>query len=266
MKAKYRIWHLPLLSFYSKRLYREVSSHWKGTNLGYLCLLLAICLIPAVRNGGRRAGEIIDAKSDVFLMQIPSMQFTDGRLVVDAPQPYSIIEGNNTVLLIDTTGEISNPEEAGALALLTETQLWLNQKGQPPIVYELSGFGDMELSQAVASTIVERTKKLFVPVFYGLAYATGLVLVVLATLLFAVFALVFGAFQKKDLNYSAGLRLSVVALTPPAILGGVLELANRSIPFYLYILLALAYLYMAVGAAREKKPNELYIDDDPVGH
>jgi hypothetical protein len=266
MKAKYRIWHLPLLSFYSRRLYRDVSSHWKGTNLGYLCLLLAICLIPAVRNGARRAEAIIDAKADIFLMQIPPMQFTNGRLVVDAPQPYSIIEGNSTVLLIDTTGEISAPEDAGALALLTGTQLQLKQKGQPPVVYELSDFGDMEMSQAVASTIVERTKQFFVPVFYGLAYVVSLVLFVMAALLCAVVALIFGAMMNKDLNFASGLRLSAVALTPPAILGGGLELANRSIPFFLYLLLALAYLYRVVGAARKKRPNEPCIDNDPVGH
>jgi len=255
-----------VLSFHSKRFYRDVSCRWKGTNIGYLCVLLAICLIPEAYNSGRKAETILDEKSDVFLMQIPPMQFKDGRLVVDAPQPYSIIEGNNTVLLIDTTGEIDNLQDVGAFALLTQSQLHLKQTGKPPLVYELDEFGDLEMSEAIAAAIVTRTKKLFIPVFYGLTYVFSLILFVLASLLLAAIAQLFGILLGRDVNYGAGIRLSIVALTPPALIGAALAVANLRMPFVLYALLALTYLYIAVGCARKKQPNDLYLDDEAVGH
>ena len=54
MKKRYRIWHLPVLSFYSKPFYRAVAARWKGTNPAYLCLLLAICLVSVARNARGR--------------------------------------------------------------------------------------------------------------------------------------------------------------------------------------------------------------------
>ena len=265
MKAKYRIWHLPILSFYSKRFYRDVSSRWKGTNLGYLCVMLAICLIPAARNAGKLAEQIINEKAELFLMQIPPMQVEDGRLTVDAPQPYSIIDGNHTVLLIDTTGAINNLQQAGALTLLTQTEFHLQQQGQAPLIVPLSEFRNMELDQGIASAIVARTREIFVPVFYGLTYLASLILLVLAAMICSVIAMVFATMQSRDVNYSAGLRLSVLALTPPTLLSGALEAANQTIPFFLYALLALTYLYMAVGAARKSTSSELYLDNERIG-
>lgn len=46
MKKRYRIWHLPVRSFYSKPLHRDVTARWKGPNLGYLSLLLYFMLVP----------------------------------------------------------------------------------------------------------------------------------------------------------------------------------------------------------------------------
>jgi hypothetical protein len=40
---RYSIFHPLVLAFYSKPLYQDVGRRWKGTGLGYLLLLLAVC-------------------------------------------------------------------------------------------------------------------------------------------------------------------------------------------------------------------------------
>jgi len=257
MKTRYRTWHLPVLSFYSKHLYRDLSARWKGTNLGYLCLLLAICLVPVARNISHLAGEKIDQYADVFLMQVPPMELGNGTLIVDAPQPYSIIKGDHTVLLIDTTGRIQAPEEVDALALLTKTQLIVRRSNGPSKVYNLADFGSRSLNREIVAEIISHTKRRAMPVVYTAAYFAGLMLCLSITLLFGAVARLLASKQQRSLDYHGGLRLTTAALTPALIAVGVMEAVNLSIPPLVYLALALAYLYGSVGYARLLRADQL---------
>ena len=271
MKKRYRIWHLPVLSFYSKPLYRDVAARWKGTNLGYFCLLLAICLLPAVWNASRHTIQTIDRHRDHYLMQIPSMQLADGILSVNAPQPYSIIEGNRTLLLIDTSGKIQTLDDAGALSLLTQTELHIFQQRDSPLVYKLKEFNNFTLNQEIAAEMIARVKRLVVPTYFAAFYLGGLVLFIIVALLLGGMACLIATLQKKSLSYKAGVRIAVVALSPALMVGGLLGVIDQGIrvPLYitapLYILMVLAYLYNAAGCARQIRPNELYLEDERIG-
>lgn len=265
MKKRYRIWHLPVLSFFSKPLYRDVAARWKGTNLGYFCLLLAICLVPAALNLSQHTIEAIDRYRDIYLMQVPSIQLSNGILSIDAPQPYSIIEGNRTVLLIDTTGEIQTLEEADALSLMTRTRLYVLQEGGRPLVYDLKDFNDFTLNQEVLGEIISRIQRVLMLFSYVLIYLGCLVFFIIAALLLGGIACLIAGLQKKSLRYKAGVRIAVVALTPAMITGAILASFGRTVPALLYVLLTLAYLYIAAGSARRIRPNELYLEDERIG-
>jgi maltodextrin utilization protein YvdJ len=266
MKSRYRIWHLPVLSFYSQRLYRDIATRWKGTNLGFLFLLLTLCLIPTAHHIGRAVTVQIDALSDVYLMQIPDMRIVKGRLSVDAPQPYSIIEENRTVLLIDTTGKINTIDEADAEALLTTTHLHIKQNGSQTTSIELSSIEELEINQQIVAEWLLTLKKLIAPFYYAMGLFVSYILLVLSALLCGAIALLFGSIQQRKLNYAAGIRLAVTAFTPPLIISTALKSFGLSIPAVLYILLTLTYLYMAVGAAKKTQSSELYLDEEPVNH
>lgn len=250
MKNLYTIRHLPLLSFYSKRLYRDVSVRWKGTNLGFLCILLALCLLPATRE----ANTVIDRYAAIYLMQIPPIRIIHGHVSAEAPQPYSIIEGNHTVLLIDTTGRFKHVEDADALALLTATNLQIKRRNKPPKIHDLSSVEDFELNQEIAAEFLRRMKRFLLPTYYVVSLLFTTAMFLLITMLCGAIALLFGQIQKRQVDYTAGLRLAVTALTPPLILNTLFRAAGLSIPIILYILLALAYLYLAVGACRKAPP------------
>jgi hypothetical protein len=264
MKDRYRIWHLPVLSFYSQQLYRDIATHWKGTNFGFLFLLLAICLIPTAQHIGRAVGTQIDALSDIYLMQIPDMRIVKGRVSVDAPQPYSIIEEDRTVLLIDTTGKINAIDEADADALLTTTHLYIKRNDQQTTTIELSSIEELEINQQIVAEWILKLKKFIAPFYYVMGLLISYILFILSALLCGAIALLFGGLQQKKLNYAAGVRLAVAAFTPPLIISTVLKSLERPIPTVLYILLALAYLYMAVGAVRKTQSSELYLDDESI--
>jgi len=266
MKNRYRSWHLPLLSFYSQRLYADVSNRWKNTNLGFLFILIALCLIPASRQMSREAVALIDHHASLYLMQIPPMHITNGHLSVEAPQPYSIIQGNHTVLLIDTTGKITTLEAAGSSALLTATNLLISQKSQAPFIYDLTSIETLELNKEIVGEFVERIKSVILPSYYLISLIFTSIAFLLSALLFGALALLFGFFQQKSLNYTTGIRISVVAFTPPLILSTLFRMAGWKIPAILYILLALAYLYLIVGACRPRETDEVYLDNEPITH
>jgi hypothetical protein len=239
---------------------------WKGTNLGFLFLLLAICLIPTSRHIGKEVRAGIDQLSDSFLMQIPDISIIEGRVSIDAPQPYSIIEGNRTILLIDTTGKINSIEEAGAAALLTASQLIIRQNSEQSQSFDLSSIEQLEINQQTVAAWLVSLKKMIAPFYYGIGLLFSYIFFVLLALLCGAVALVFASIQQKQLNYAAGIRLAVTAFTPTLIISTALKSLPRPIPPTLYILLALTYLYMAVGAAQKKQNTALYLDDEPITH
>lgn len=254
MKARFKHWHLPVRSFYCKRLYRDVSTRWTGGNLLYLCLLLAVCLIPAANNRVRHAKSVIDDKAEVFLMQIPPMRLAEGKLTVDAPQPYSIIEDNETVLLIDTTGQTDSLADVPALALLTADRLYVRNEQHAYVTYELARFKEAEFDRAVAETIIEQTKRWIAPTWYLVSYLINVVLFLAAAFGLGGLALALARKLNRTLDYWAGVRLAVVALTPPMILAAVLETVQRPLMFLAYAALAVAYLFLAVSSAKKNRP------------
>lgn len=264
MKNRYHYWHLPVLSFYSKHFYRDVATRWKGTNLSWLFLLLAVCMLPTAFNVSRRAKRYIDEKAEIFLMQIPSMHLYQGQLSVDAPQPYSIIEDNETVLLIDTTGHVTSLAESGALAFLDRTHLYIKQGDGSPIVQELYEFGDIELNKQIAAELVDRGKKWFMPVYYVATYLLTLVLLLFFTLLLGLLVRWVASYKKRRLTYCASLRLTVIALTPVLIIGTLLGFTGWSIPGIFYVILIIAYLYQVTACAPRIQSDTLYLDEEPV--
>ncbi|WP_372847337.1 DUF1189 family protein, partial [Pontiella sp.] len=92
--GKYKIFQMPLLAFFSKRIYQDVGRNWKGVNLAYLFLLLAICCIPAALGLRDHILKSLDTEHVQFLNQIPSIDISNGLASTDVSQPYYIRHSN----------------------------------------------------------------------------------------------------------------------------------------------------------------------------
>ncbi len=266
MKRRYRTWQMPVLSFYSKEFYRDVALRWCGSNLGFLCLLLILCQIPAARHINHLAAELLDHAAHTYLMQIPPISINEGKVIVDAPQPYSIIDGNHTLLLIDTTGKINTLNDAQSTALLTATHLHIKQRRLAPISYDLSNVKSLQLNQEIATHLIQQAKTQLLPALYIASLVLSFILLLFAVLICGSIARVFGLIQRRSVDYATGLRLAVVAFTPPLILSGICSAFGYTVPPALFILLMFAILYNAVSTCRDSNSNNLYLEDEPVAH
>jgi len=90
MHKRYNIFHLPLLSFFSKRLYRDVGRNWKGANMTYLFLLLAICMIPPTLSLRKDMIQSLDTNQMQIINQLPDIRIVDGVVKVEKNEPYYI--------------------------------------------------------------------------------------------------------------------------------------------------------------------------------
>src|SRR3972149_8052310 len=146
---RFSIIHIPLLSFFSKELYRDVGLNWKGFGFAYLLLLLAICSVPQTFKIKAWLSRYIDMELPPLIEQVPRITITNGQVNVDEPQPYYIREpdSNDILAIIDTTGKTQSLVDTDAFVLLTKTKLIHRQSDVEYRIHDLSNVREFVLDK-----------------------------------------------------------------------------------------------------------------------
>ena len=254
MKKKYNILHLLFLSFFSKRLYRDVGLNWKGTNLSYLFLLLAICWVPHTLSLRKGMIQSVDNIQTKIINQLPDIHIKNGRVEVDQKQPYPITLNGETVAIIDTTGSMNYIDNEQVMALLTETELIIRHGKNQFNTLDLSQVSAFHINKQIANQWIQTTKESLVPLSYGLFLLLSYTFAVLLMLLVAVVGLMISPAMQHSLKFSGILRITAAAATPAIILGTISATLGQSIPSLDYVTVTL--LYLVVGIISCTKPLE----------
>ncbi len=251
---RFSIIHVPLLSFFSKPLYRDVGLNWKGVCFGYLLLLLAVCWIPQVVKMYMDFSDFVEKEAPPVLEQVPRITIADGQVSIDEPQPYYIKdpESGQVLAVIDTTDTITSPEDANAFCLLTRTGLVARKSEFETRSWDLSHVQSLVVDSDRIRGWLRTIKKFFVVLVYPPALVCSYLYRIVQALIYAVVGLLFAYLCKVKLSYAALLRLAVTAVTPCIILNTVLGVADAHLPYgwLLYLAIALAYLLFGVTACR----------------
>ena len=80
---QYSIFHIPVVSFFSKELYRDGGMHWKGVNFLYLLLLLAICLLPKTIKMYIGFANFANNEAPTIIEQIPEITINNGKVSIN---------------------------------------------------------------------------------------------------------------------------------------------------------------------------------------
>ncbi len=250
---KYSIIHAPFMSFFSMDFYRDVGLNWKGVGFGYLLLLLAVFWLPSMIRIQWKASDFIEYEAPDVVSQVPAITIADGEVSIDEPQPYYITmpDSNKAVAIIDTTGSIISLEDPNVFCLLTKTDFIMRGSGFETRSFDLSQIETFELdSDRIMGWL--RTGKKFVfivlyPIFLGGEYVYRIIQV----LIYAAIGLAFASSNRVKLTYPALLRISVMAVTPCIIFASIVGLVTKMVPWMLYLMAALTYLFFAVRACSE---------------
>lgn len=252
---RYSILHIPLLSFFSKELYRDVGSNWKGVAFGYLLLLLAIC--SALRMVGLQRGlsNFIDEEFPPFVEQVPTITISDGQVQIDEPQPYYIKDpdSNDVVAVVDTTGTIQSLDDTEAFVLLTKTKVTWRQGEIETRTFDLTEVKEFVLDQDKITGWLNSIKKFLVLAIFPIVVLGSFIFRIIQALIYGAIGLLFATWCKVKLSYAALLRVAVVAVTPCIIVKTILELASVRLPWagLWFFLVAMAYLFFGVKANAE---------------
>ncbi len=259
-ERKYSILHIPVLSFFSKDLYRDVGLNWRGTCFGYLLLLLAVCWIPWMVQVHTGLNEFVKNEAPKMVSQIPTITIKDGIASIDEPQPYYIMhpDSNDIAGIIDTAGTITTLADSNAFALITETEVIFKEDDLQTRTFSFEDIKDFTLNHAKLNKWLSTFQKLAVPVMYPSVLAFSYVYRIIQALIYAAVGLLFAYGFKTKIEYPAMLRLAVVAVTPAIIINTVVSLSNvvfRGM-WLLYLAIAMAYLAFGVKAVSEAQQPE----------
>lgn len=249
---KFSILHVPLLSFFSGELYRDVGLNWKGVGFGYLFLLLAICTVPRMFKIQRSLSNFIDEQSPPFISQVPEITIEKGEVHVDKPQPcyITVPDSNEIIAIIDTTGQIQSLDNTDAFILLTKTKLISRQNKSESRTYDLVNVQHFVLDQDKITGWLNTIKRILVPFLYPFVLLGSFIFRIIQSLIYAAVGLLFAEWCKTKLSYPALLRLAVTAVTPCIIVRTVLGYASVKLPLasLWFFLTAMGFLFYGIKA------------------
>jgi hypothetical protein len=243
----------PVQAFYSIPFYRRVAREWDGEAFVYLFWVLL--LIGGLLAGafGYKLMKLGQPMLDDVIRQIPTIHISQGRAVVDGPQPLTLklhFPGHEyPIAVVDTHDHYKSIEETGAPMWLNSHELVISNKGEKRI---------RSLAQIKNATIdglwlrqksvwaLKICLALCLPIFFIFAYAYRL----LSALVYALVGLACNAFFGAQLSFGALWRVSMVAMTPSILLSTLHLTLFHNVPIsgYIWVGLTLAYLGFGVWA------------------
>ena len=251
---KYSMLHLPLFSFFSKKLYRDVGQNWKGANFAYLFLLLAICWIAPTLNMREHMVQSLDSTQLLLINQIPDIHIKNGSVELDQKKPLHIKLGGETVAIIDTTGSMNYIADPHVNALLTSDKLIIRRGDNQFNTLDLSEVSDFHINKEIASHWLQTAKTAIAPLSYGILLLLSYVFIVLCMIFAAVIGLILSSAMHSSLKFSGTLRIAVTACTPAIILMTASAAYGLAISGLIYAGVTLLYLLVGIMACR--KPAE----------
>lgn len=227
---------IPVKSFHDFNFYKEVTFEWKGTNLFYLLILVAICWLPIAVRLHFEFNEFAEKYAPELIRQVPEISFRDGIAISNADQPVYIKNKDTGEIL----GLIDTKNMAGASGnnqnmsfTLNRDSITLQNKQGSFQTWPISqlGIDGLTLNQSVLEDWISFSKKYFVAFLFPFAVFLTFAFRMLQIFIYSSMILVISGFSKAGLKFENAFRLAIVAITPGLIFKAVLEGTGLSFQF-----------------------------------
>ncbi len=252
---KRKFYHAFYLSFFSRSLYRDVASVWRGIGFTYLFILQAICLVFIIFKLNFFLSEFIETKASEFFKQIPAITIDNGTAYTEENRPYFIFapdDKNKTLLaVIDTTGEYTSLKEAESIVLVTQDEIIIEDSKYETRSFSFQAFDDLDIDNQAINDFLQLVKQYFAIAIFPFALIGLYLSRIIQVLIYGVIGVIIAQIAQIQLNYAIALRLASVAITPVLLLEAILSVIVSSLPptwGFIGLLLVLYYLYFAVKA------------------
>ncbi len=248
------------MAAYSKELYRDVASQWRGLGLRYLLLLLAVSWAIELTRIHIHASAELATYGDKVAEQLPDITIRNGRATVEPPGKHFIHNPEDTslVAIIDTTGETLSLEGTGAALLVTETKLHLYQpKRGETRIFELSRYEPIfdRVNPEILRGWVSFLRRWMGFILFGLCVPFSFLYRLIQIAFYSLLALPFAKAGKPTLDFASLMRISAVAITVPVAMETARSMLGWEIPVWWLIcfVTATCYIHFGILASAQKQ-------------
>lgn len=254
---QYGIFQAFFMSFYSRRLYRDVANNWGGKAFIYLFLLVGLAAIPFTYVAQHELNLLYANKSQHFFSQMPVLTIQNGKISTPENRPYLITnpEKNEVIAVVDTTGKYKTLDEAKTTVLVTETTVITQNHPNQVRITEVPQALNMTLNPSVIDSYIGKLIS-FTWIFIFLAMWIGMFIYrILQALFYSIIGKIFGVIFKVPVSYGQVVQIALVSITPTIVLAAVLDFFATDFPFLLLCYFILAMLYLFYGVMANKRSH-----------
>src|SRR5208283_1067784 len=212
---RYSILHPLFMSFFSKSLYRDVASNWRGLCMTYLLIVLTLNLIPDMVRLHERVDAFLADEVPNVVHQVPTITISEGTASVNVPVPY-IIHAPWSKLpfaVIDTSDGAGPPADLKATIMLTRAKLTVKGDESEIHSFDFSRIHHAVIDKVLIYSWMEAFKHYFIFAVYPFALFFAFLYYFIQALLCASIGMFFAKMFNLDLKGRALIRLSIVAFT-----------------------------------------------------
>ncbi len=188
---------------------------------------------------------------------LPVITIAEGEVEVDVKQPF-ILEEEGFVLIIDTTGQISNLDDYEQGLLLTKNSVLYRESDVKTESYSLKDIRALTLDSQFVRGFQKSLPFVVFPLMVILIYIYFFIARLLQILIFSLASLVIASITRNELSYKEIVVIGVFALTPSTLLGALFPILGIQIPFFniLYSGIYVIMLVMAITNCKESEVSE----------
>lgn len=257
MERQFNIFEAIYLSFYSKRLYREVATTWGGYAILYLLMIVTLSWIAMTWQFQTIISEGYKNNNGWIVSQVPVMTVKDGKISTPSHKPYIITEPGtqNKIAIIDTTGKYKSLEEAGTGILVTEDKIITSNSNNETRIYNISQKTNVTVDPFIVNGYINKiVGYAWIPMFICFVLMSFFYRLVQA-FIYAVLGKIFNYFYDTELTYGQIALIAMIAVTPAIILDILLGAAaiHFNGQYTLYFILTMFYLCYGLAANKPGK-------------
>lgn len=251
---QYNIFQAIFMSFYSRRLYRDIAMNWGAKSFGYLFLLLALSWVVFTAQLQMAINHGYSKISTGIVTQIPTMTIKDGKLSTPEDRPYLVVEpkSKQILMVIDTSGQYKTLEEAGADVLVTDTKIISKPKPNQERIDAIPEKMNMVIKPDVINGFIEKFIGFSWIVIFIIALLGSYIYRIIQSLLYAIIGKVLSLIFRVSISYWQVLQIMMVAITPVIVVNTVCRALLINVPHHNLFYFGLAMLYLIFGILSNK--------------
>jgi|SRR5262245_60678241 len=242
-----------IFAFFLRDVYRDAARTWKGAGFLYALLLAAILTVLVLLRIQISLSGFARNQGQSFIDQLPTITVDSGLVSIDRPGPVIIRDrSGKEMAIIDTAATVGGLEGRTASALLTRTDLILRKSASETRIIDLAQIRHFVLTRERLSGWMRLAETfltlLTTPFILGGIYVFRLVQMIFV----ALAALIVGSIRRVPLDFTAAMRLGVVAMTPATLVLDAFGTSGAHLPGsgWLWCAFTIGYVIFGVNACQ----------------